>query len=383
MGARYYKKRRKLKTGTYVYVSFDLGETWIATGIVDVDNDTDRKVDDWVDNYLASNAPAEEITVRECFSGLFDDDGWWVRHNLEHGTHWGPGDLKRKRTHLGLLIRHFGNRTVVSIGPKEINRVLVNMDRGWETKNKILSNWRIAFDAAVEEEIIPHNPLRLVKSFKGKRYDRAIFSEEELRKMFPDSLDTLRLIWGSIEWALYFYLQASCSLRPNEVQAIHWDQWFPEYKGLWISHSIVAETGERKQGTKTDKPHLDELTIKAVPVDEKATMMITALQVARVADEERMFTMSVGRQYVTHNGANKHLYSTLKRLGIAVRGRSQYSFRHTFVTIANRKLSLEEVNQFTGHRSEAMNRRYDHATVGALFEQNAPAYERIRSSLPF
>ena len=348
---RFKKRPRKTSPKGYVYyVMFaSMPGKWISTGTHDY-----TKAVQWASRYDPPAATEmSDITFREYTEDFFVRGKCpYLKRQESHGKHFGDMHIHTIRRILErYLWKEFGKKRLSMITRRDIDQWLVHLDCAFETKNKYLATLRNALDQAAYDEIIPVNPAKEVPFFKGKNRDRGRWSKEELALFFPDDIDAMSAVWGSLSWATYFYILASTGLRPSEVSALYWEDWAKDLHGLVVGHAYENLTGKRK-GTKTG-------VVKPAILTERGETLLSLMEMQR-DDEPRIFSVNGGR--VRLATIAKHLRGVCSRLKIDQAGRTPYTFRHTFNTLTVRNLPREIVQTLMGHATDAMTRRYDHPT---------------------
>jgi len=81
------------------------------------------------------------------------------------------------------------------------------------------------------------------------------------------------------------------------------------------------------------------------------------------------FVFSIGNGVITTPTSQKHFKGACKRAGVDLRGRPQYSLRHTFNTELMSVASLEDVQESMGHRSMSSTLTYLHSQPDHLFQK--------------
>lgn len=357
-------RKRKTKSGHIFYVCFRANpEKWISTGQTNIVAATQ-----WAEHYNPENGPVS-ITFKEFTKDFFlEGQCAWLKRMNQKGHTYGYPHLKRYRQILeGHWIPVFGNLLIGSIRRKQIDEYLMSLNVAAETKNKYLSALRTVLSEAEYQELIDRNPAREVRLFKGKTKERKIFTPEELAKLFPEDIKDLKAIFIDLEWALYFYLQASCGLRPSEVAALYWSDWKKEYHGFIVTSSIEMFTGRRKT-TKTN-------IVKPAILTEKAEFLLTLIGPGR-SDDNLIF--SVNNAPIKLETSNKHFKASCEKAGVERGDRTQYSLRHTFNTLALTKLPVNQVQKLMGHQTEAMTAHYNHPTEADILGQVQSARDILK-----
>ncbi len=125
------------------------------------------------------------------------------------------------------------------------------------TKNKILVTLRHVLQEAKEQGIIDTNPASEIEMITERKKRREIFTPEEIKILFPESQNELMQIWLTKNWELFFRVETCCGLRPGEVSALTWEDFYPDLNGLVINKSVDNRTGEIK-GIKSEKTGMSE-----------------------------------------------------------------------------------------------------------------------------
>ena len=78
-------------------------------------------------------------------------------------------------------------------------------------------------------------------------------------------------------------------------------------------------------------------------------------------EEDFVFPGQNGDKPLGKEAVSKNFIKGIERVGIDITGRNivAHSLRHTYNTIMKGILTAEVLREFTGHRSEAMTKRYD------------------------
>ena len=167
---------------------------------------------------------SENITFRRFSETFFvgDSQGWVARQercgkNLR---------LKTLQSYQGYLDNHllpaFGPRTLQSLAVRELDNFFISLPRSNATKNKILHALRLVLQEACDQQLIPTNIARDVKSFVEDNQHPEIFTPAELARLFPATDVQLMQIWKAYSWAVFFRVMAVGGMRPGEVAALQW-----------------------------------------------------------------------------------------------------------------------------------------------------------------
>lgn len=223
---------------------------------------------------------------------------------------------------------------------------------------------------AVTEGYISSDPTKDIESItENDTKNRDAFTLDELYILFPKDNAELVKAWGGLMWTTYFLVMRDTGWRPAEVSGLKKGDYHPELKGLYTESSVVG--GVEKPSIKTTnkgKPYkVGILTDRTISFLEQLIAYIPG---------EYLFITTEGN-FVQPNAANKHLRSVAAYFGIDLRGRTQYSFRHSFETymVGNvRSETLLELMAHTGFRPE-----YDHRTPSMILKQLSPVHDMLET----
>ncbi|MEM9424906.1 MAG: tyrosine-type recombinase/integrase [Spirochaetota bacterium] len=225
---------------------------------------------------------------------------------------------------------------------------------------------------AVDQKILPRNVAYDIKLFRETPKSPDTFDSAELRKLFPASEIELMRVWKSFSWAVFFRVMAVGGLRPGEVAALHWGDFYPQLCGLSVSKAI--ESGSRAiKGLKTEAKG-----VKAKPclLDDTSIKQLVALRMAQGQPNELelIFTVPATGAVIDPSTSNKVFRGALKRSGLDT-GKTQYGLRHTFQTNALNKLHRDAVADMMGHT--AYNATYDQRSGEMLLQK----YQAMREAV--
>ncbi|MDC7241166.1 MAG: site-specific integrase, partial [Spirochaetales bacterium] len=237
-------------------------------------------------------------------------------------------------------------------------------DKANQTKNNILSTFKIVLTEASQEGIIPRNPLELVKQLARQNAKRDIFSDDEITSLFPTDDTELFDLWDEQRLAVSIYLLYCTGIRSGELRALRWKDviWDDELGGLSIMHAVKnnQEIGLPKNG-KT----------RVVVMDQRGAKLLTNwLDATPFNEMDDLIFYGSSRSTPMERGVlSKKLIKVLAKLEIDTSKRNLvvHSFRHTFNTRMRRVLPQETLQMLTGHQSKEMSEHYDHPDNIALY----------------
>jgi integrase len=118
-----------------------------------------------------------------------------------------------------------------------------------QTKNHVLSCFRIILREAKRAKLIPSNPLADAERFGVRPKRAAVFTEEHIRTLFPTDLLT---VWGNLKDSAFFMVVASCGIRPSEARALLWSDYI-DGAALFIGKAARDFESEAKQTKSGEK----------------------------------------------------------------------------------------------------------------------------------
>lgn len=307
----------------------------------------------------------------------------WATRMLKKGRTFAADYFPGHRYRLeGYVLPRFGSLLVSAITTKMLDEWLMDLrgsrsgeELSAETKHKMLVTLRKVFEEAVYQGVISTNPAKGVSPFYDRNPGREPFTVAELAQLFPDDYDELTGIWLTRSWAAFFYVQASCGLRPGEVAALQWGDWIRSLHGAIIRRSV--EHGSQKlKGLKTEKKGVDMKPAVFTSRAEELLLMLEA-ESERTGLDDLVFSIN-GRPLILET-ANKHFKASCVRAGVDPAGRTQYCLRHTFNTLVAKRASLVQLQTAMGHVSMSSSRRYMHPAPEDLLEQAAPVRDVIEN----
>ena len=155
------------------------------------------------------------------------------------------------------ILPKFGPLALTAITTKSIDEWLMNLvsvrtnqPLASETKATLLFTLKIILGEAKYQGVFDVNAAMEVEPFHGVSIIREPFTIEEVHKFFPDNSDDMIGIWRAPMWSAFFYIMATCGLRPGKAAAIRWGDWRRQHHGAVISGSIENRQSQRAENRK-------------------------------------------------------------------------------------------------------------------------------------
>ncbi len=315
--------------------------------------------------------PASALTFKEATVDMFTEACAWRRKLMKKGRTFSSGYFEQ---HRGRLVNYiwprWGSHSPNKIYASNVDDWLLDLDVIGSARpaspgqcDKIIQTFRHAMDHLVYRRLIPQgqNTLRLVTYFKDDGTKRLPITMDEFHVLFPENIDELVRIWLSLDWAVFFYIMATCGLRPGEVAAIDLSYWQPGV-GMAVAQSVDTNTLEVK-GLKTEDKGV---VVKPAYFNDRTESMLTLMVYQGASQSGLLFTVN-GRPIIRET-SNKHFKASCRRAGIDPGKRTQYSLRHFYATEIAKHLDEKEAAEYLGQR--VLRSEYDHRKVVERLKKN-------------
>jgi len=300
------------------------------------------------------------ILFKDAARGFFDDDGSWARRQAGRGRTFSIEYLPQMRGRLkNYLVKEWGETPIRQITRRAFDDWVIAIPKiKNSTKNKIVDAALIMFREWTDLGLLPASPLDGLTHLTPSDFEaRTIFTQDELKTMFPTDRSELERIWvdqgkahreHSQLWISFFIALKDTGARPAELLALSWGDWRPEECGFPIHKAAENRTGRIKPSTKTGSRKPAFLSARGV----QELMLWGA--VSEHAEPKDLIWSFDGRLPVHTESAAKHFRSVCKRATINRGKRTPYCLRHTFATAAIEAMPLPAVQALLGHSAKSM-----------------------------
>jgi integrase len=302
---------------------------------------------------------------------LFVSEKLWRKKAEEHGFEYTD---KSFETLSGIAVNYiiplYGEYEPSLLTPRKIKDRLIGI-MGIKTrkplcgcvKNRILLCLSNIYSYLIEEDIVDKNPVKLSMPFsrKQKMYRGAI-TNAEMDLLFPKSHEDLLKLWRTQKYICAFLVLRDTGLRPGELVALKWKDWYAEKRFFPIVKAIEAGTRARLKGTKTG-------SVKPALVKEETARELEILKAkTKPNPDDFIFAGMNNIPYDTHRLC-WNFRAGLKRAGIDKPEYTPYWLRYTFNTRGLENLPDEIVRRLMGHKTVGMTLRYRDADVESLMRE--------------
>lgn len=318
--------------------------------------------------FFARTDPASYRRYLEGFGYIYDDNYYEMREAILNNH----------------ILPRFGDMPIREITTYEIEMWSTTLTKksgagllASNTRSKICSVMSIIMDFALKKNVIDSNPCDKAHPIKAVSKKRECLVQSEIEMLFPKDYERLLYIFGyqeggrcviknerewALMWALYFSIMADTGFRPGEVSAISMDSFVSDC-GLYVESSVDSNIRQIKNSIKTTN---SGQRYKVGIISSYTQDLLRLYLASRTDSNAQLFIINGG--VVTTATSNKHFKESLKRAGIPLNGRTQYSLRHTFDTYmlnnVSKDLTEADVQRLMGHTS--YRREYDHRTAEDL-----------------
>ncbi len=288
---------------------------------------------------------APSLLVAEVLDQFLD----WVKQNLDCFD-WHRNFLQKFADGCGRL-------TVAELKPIHVTNWLSKKPTwGPTTRNRVIGAIKQAFNWAIEQGLMEHNPLRLLKKPTAKRRER-VLSSEEREKILSSATDE--------EFRDFLTALQETGARPGEIRqvtAAHVDL----EQGVWVFL-------KHKTAKKTQRPRVVYLTPNMLDLTKKLMQRHAA---------GPLFRNSYGQPW--SNNAVRIRFRRLRKQFPELQGVVAYCYRHSFATdgLVN-GVPIATVAELLGHTSTKMiDLHYGHLAKQHCYLRDAAAMIRASQSPP-
>lgn len=356
---------------------FDGTDKWVSTGF-----------DDELNAVLWANAELierkkKDITLGEFSEGFYtrtDEESFRARNERKNRNYGDEYYYAMDGRHRNYIVPAFGEVYLSNINHIMIDSWFINLKSASgiskqlasDTKNKILQCLSNILSMAVTQGLIEENPCEKVEKNAEHNKEREPMTQEEMEILFPENDARAVWVWGSLKWACYFHIMKCTGFRPGEIAGLERKNYHPELGGVYTTQSINSQ-----QRAIADR-------IKTTNKGKKYKVGILSPQCCRLLDEyiktlpeEETFLFKMDGEFMQTYTSNKHFKSFAKKAGIKLRGRTQYSLRHTFQTMIAGEIEKSEIEELMGHTK--YRKGYDHRDGERRLKQLQNLRNRLNS----
>ncbi|MFP3041905.1 tyrosine-type recombinase/integrase [Treponema primitia] len=248
---------------------------------------------------------------------------------------------------------------------------------GSASRNRILSVLSELYMHLMLIKVVKYNPVRdVVRCRQEPDHPRAALSVKDMGKLFPKTHEELKALYVSQRYICAFMILKDTGLRPGELVALKWEDWYPEEKFFPILKAIESGTRGKEKGTKTGA------TKPAIITDQTAMEIEALRKKVKPKPGEYIFANCYGIPYDTHR-LSYAFHRAVDRSGINRPELVPYNLRHTFVTVMLESLPDKMMDSLSGHNTERMKKFYRHAGLESLKREAANIRAEVNAARLF
>ena len=229
------------------------------------------------------------------------------------------------------------DKRVKDLRTYQLQAVLDNLDKGWQTKSHVQTLLHQLFNIAMELDIVPKNYASFLKlGTKPPSTKHTAFSEAEIQKLF-DSV-------SRYPWADTVLITIYSGLRPSELLSIRTEDVHLEER--YMVGGMKTEAGRGR----------------VIPIHPRVLPFIQA----RYSPENAFLVQEFGKP-VPYHRYRAHFKDLMETLGMS---HLPHDGRHTFASRADTAgVNKMAVKLIMGHRSSDLTERvYTHKAISELIE---------------
>ena len=307
-------------------------------------------------------------TVNDYAVGLYDVDGYLMRMRRQKNRQLSDKAAKiRSGMIKNYIIPLWGDLALSELTVKKIDVGLVDLlsirngrELAGGMKNVILRILNDIFTIAINDGIIKDNPAKTVMQFSAQITNfRGAIPKDEMAILFPSSHNALIRIWRTQTYVAAYLVLRDTGLRPGELRALQWGDWYPDLRFFPITKAIESEKRDKIKGTKTG-------SVKPAVVTEQTASEIEILRNTIKDHSAEKFIFTNKHRPLTIGQLVYNFMKGVLRAGLDRPEYTPYWLRHTFNTRMLDILPDETVRLLMGHKTEAMTRHYRHPDIESL-----------------
>ncbi|MEG0071383.1 MAG: site-specific integrase [Raoultibacter sp.] len=286
----------------------------------------------------------------------------WYNRRVKRGE-IASGTLRNDHNSLKRINKRFGTRPIIAMTKREIEDGLLDIKHDSPEKplsgtymNKLYTTMKSVLESAVDDEIIPVNPMYKIKAPKLDTGEKKSLPQEQ----FAAFIGTLSASAVDAH-VMAVEIAVLAGLRRGEVLGLQWGDFDGEY--LHVRRSM----SEEKRNLKCPKSEKSKRSVPVIPLLGKMLDRWGAVQ------EKQFSKWGASRDDETHIITSDVLQSMhpqcldrwwrKNRDALGVSGYTLHELRHTFLTMcANSGAGIHTIKDLAGWADISMANTYIHAS---------------------
>ena len=358
------KYKLKHKQGRKIQIQWEGTDKWLSTGC-----NTLTEAREWAEK---QNCTVKRIKFGEYTEDFFmrTDIGSIRMRNQMNGSDVRETSYRSFQGYLDLyLIPFFKNIPIEDITPRMIDELKMTLKKPTKNRkalssatiNTAISVLSIVLNSAVYDEIIRANPVRAVRRLKKDNIEKQIWTDDELKKLFPKDKEELIKVWKKYNMAVCCMVLYETGFRPSEALALQKSCFYPKLNGIHTVGVIDSASRTYIGKIKTfDKGKKYKVSILSDELTRTLNEFIQTLP-----QEQEFLFLKPNGDFVTYDDLYYYIKCACNRAGVTVHG--GYTFRHNFMTRISASYDDSTVMELMGHTTwEAC---YDHRTPETIIRK--------------
>jgi integrase len=313
------------------------------------------------------------------YADLFALDGRWRNKRGEKKIYFTDKSLKTRAAIMqNYIVPLWGDANPRKLTVRMIDQAMEGVSSeltkrplAGATRNRIMSVLSELFVHLIEDGLAHINPvLNVTRCRSAPEHPRGAVPIATMKRLFPKDHDGMKRLYLSQKYICAFLVLRDTGLRPGELIALRWGDWYPELRFFPIMRAIESGTRTHEKGTKTGA------TKPAMVTPQAAEELERLRKKAKPQPESFIFANYKNIPFDTHR-LNWAFRRAVRLSGIGRDDLTPYWLRHTFNTRALEYLPDAVVRRLMGHSTEAMTRHYRDADVDSLIREA----EQIRDTV--
>jgi len=240
------------------------------------------------------------------------------------------------------------------------------------TKYKLSATLAIILDDLVDQGVIEFHPMEGLRPYsKSPVKPRTALPLYVFPLLFPPTHGELIKVWNSPMWAVAMCVFQDTGVRPGELLALRWAEYYPDKRAFVIRHGVKANTKDEIGTTKTGVVKSALLTTRT-----HQELMIWKEQSRHAQDFDFVFTID-GTSPVTREAVIKAFRGGLKRVGLEGQPWTPYYLRHSYATYNMDALTEKEMIDQMGHSTILQTLTYQHPSDDIVLARAESAREKL------
>lgn len=312
--------------------------------------------------------PDKKVLLSSC-AGMFAPDSEYLRRQKAKGKSIQEHTRNLKDKTLKRIIEKFGDRDIRDIKPIEVDRWVLSLDLSNSSRNNIVEVFLEVYRNMYYLGLIDAVPA-LDKYARIDTKSKGILSMQEIRALFPNTVDEIIDVWSvnstdryeTFQTAVMILVLLTTGMRSGEVRALQYHQRIrPD---VFLLNAMIDSDEKRVDHLKMGKNSDKKWRVAIMP--EFTVRMLDALDTfPERANKQTDYVFEHKGDFVPKLRMAYKFKRVLNHIGIDAKARniSVHSTRFTYNSIMRREISGDDLRLMVGHSRPTMTDYYDKSTA--------------------